>query len=373
MRALLALGSVTLLCALAAPPAQPPGAERGEAAQRNEARSRPARPTEDNDEERAPAAAASAAEPEPPQAHSPAATGKDEEREEAQEKAGKLSLTSSQQQAVGIRTDAPLPLAAAPAIEAYATVLDPVALVTDAGRTESTRAAALAAEADATRQEGLYRDGAQASLKTLQAARAQAAEAGAQAQAAALAFRQQWGPLAALSSAQRGALLERLEHGHLLLRADAPGRRLGGAVAPRALLEVEGVRIAAEVLGALPRTDAQSQSAGWLLETAHAPAGLGAGARMLAHLQAQTSSGLLVPAAALIYAEQGAYVYRQTQGERADTHAYESVPVKPLARVGEGWLVEGLKREDQVVVQGAGVLWSLQGIAGFSAAEEEHD
>lgn len=52
---------------------------------------------------------------------------------------------------------------------------------------------------------------------------------------------------------------------------------------------------------------------------------------------------------------------------------YESVAVKPLVRVGAAWLVQGLAHGDEVVVQGAGVLWSLQGIAGFSAAEEEHD
>jgi hypothetical protein len=49
------------------------------------------------------------------------------------------------------------------------------------------------------------------------------------------------------------------------------------------------------------------------------------------------------------------------------------VPVKPLTRVGSAWLVEGLNRADPIVVQGAGVLWSLQGISSFSAAEEEHD
>jgi len=79
-----------------------------------------------------------------------------------------------------------------------------------------------------------------------------------------------------------------------------------------------------------------------------------------------------VPAGALQYAEQGAYVYRQ---ERAtgDSFHYTAVPVKPLARLGGAWLVEGLARTDQIVVQGAGVLWSLQGISSFSAAEEEHD
>jgi hypothetical protein len=367
---------VWLLCALGAPPAPPAppgGTEGAEAAQRNEARTRPARPTEDSDEERAGEDTRGASERGQPRADAPGDSDEDAGRPEKQESSGRLNLTASQQQAVGIRTEAPLALTTAPAIEGYATVLDPVALVTDAGRSASTQAAALAAEADATRQEGLYRDGAQASLKTLQSARAQAAEAAAQAQAAALAFRQQWGPVAALSSVQRDALLQRLEQGHLLLRADVPGRRLSGALARRALLDVEGVQIAAQVLGALPRTDPQSQSAGWLLEVARAPAGLGAGARMPVHLQAEVTHGLLVPAAALIYAEQGTYVYRQMPAGARDTHAYESVPVEPRARVGAGWLVEGLAPEDQVVVQGAGVLWSLQGIAGFSAAEEEHD
>jgi hypothetical protein len=36
-------------------------------------------------------------------------------------------------------------------------------------------------------------------------------------------------------------------------------------------------------------------------------------------------------------------------------------------------MIEGLTRTDQVVVEGAGVLWSLQGISTFSAAEQEHD
>jgi hypothetical protein len=80
----------------------------------------------------------------------------------------------------------------------------------------------------------------------------------------------------------------------------------------------------------------------------------------------------LVPAAALVYAEQGAYVYRQVRAA-ADTFQYVAVPVKPLARVGSAWLVEGLGRDDPIVVQGAGVLWSLEGISSFSAAEEEHD
>ena len=286
-----------------------------------------------------------------------------------------FSLTLLQQQAVGIRTDYPLALATAPAIEAYGIVLDPLALANDSGHMESTQAVAAATTADAARQERLYREEAQASLKTWQASQAQAVEAKAQARAAAMTFRMQWGPIADWSDSQRRTLLEALSRGReRLLRAEVPGQHLAGAIDPRALVEIDGVNVAARVLGALPRADAQSQSTAWLLLLERAPEGLGPGARALVRLHsAAPANGVLVPATALLYAEDGTYVYRQVHAGGSDTFVYTPVNVKPLARLGSAWLVEGLTRTDPVVVQGAGVLWSLQGISSFSAAEEEHD
>jgi len=301
-----------------------------------------------------------------------AAPRDDDDADRGAQKSEPLALTAAQQDAVGIRIDHPLPLRGAPPIAAYGTVLDPGLLVADAGRVASTQAAAQAAGADAARVERLYHDDAQASLKTLQAAQAQSVEAEAQARAAAMSFRLQWGPLADLAPAQRRALLESLSHGQqVLLRADVPGYSIGGALEPRALVTVDGMNVAARVLGPMPRS--QAQSAGWLLTVEHGPPGLGPGTRAAVELRgAAAVAGLLVPAAALLYAEQGAYVYRQERAA-ADTFHYQPVPVKPLARVGTAWLVTGLSRADPIVVQGAGVLWSLQGISSFSAAEEEHD
>jgi hypothetical protein len=285
-----------------------------------------------------------------------------------------LSLTSSQQQAVGIRIERPLPLNGAVPIEAYGTLLDPVALVTDLGRLQSTRAAATAAEADAARLERLYHADQQASLKAWQISQAQSIEAGAQARAAAMSFGLQWGPLALWSAERQRSLLDALTRGReALLRAEVPGHHIGGAVGEQALLEVDGANVAARVLGPLSRTDPQAQSNGWLLELMNPPAALGPGARVRVRLRSASAAGVLVPASALLYAESGAYVYRQQPARQADRFHYEAVAVKPLARVGDAWLVDGLGTGDQVVVQGAGVLWSLQGISTFSAAEEEHD
>src|SRR5207253_170036 len=125
--------------------------------------------------------------------------------------------------------------------------------------------------------------------------------------------------------------------------------------------------------GPLPRTDGPAQTAGWLLQLERTPGALGPGARIEVRLQAAATSGLLVPAEALVYAEKGSYVYRRHRTSSAAGFHYEAVPVRPLSRVGSAWLVEGLAPDDQVVVQGAGVLWSLQGVGSFSAAEEEHD
>ena len=344
--------------------------EGDEAKERNEARTRPARATAENaDDDRKD----DNNKDDDKNAAKPAAA-RDEDDRKNEDTGGKLSLTSPQQEAVGIRLETPRALSSAPLIEAYGTVLDPVALLTDAGRLDSTRAAAAAANADAARQGSLYRDGAQASLKTLQASQAQSVEASVQAQAAGMAFRQQWGPLANLADEQRRTLLSALGRGeHLLLRAEVPGRHFQGEIGHEALVQVDGVQLNARVLGPLSRAEAQSQSAGWLLEVDRGPPGLGPGARVAVRLKAAALQGMLVPATALVYAQSGAYVYRRITGDKPDTFSYESVAVRPLSRVGDAWLVSGLARTDQIVVQGAGVLWSLQGINSFSAAEEEHD
>jgi hypothetical protein len=285
-----------------------------------------------------------------------------------------LALTDAQQRAAGIRVDHPVATANAPQLEAYGLVVDPVMLVTDIGRMESTQAAWHAAQADVARLAGLYRDNLNASLKSLQLAQAQASETGAQARAAAATFALQWGPVAALSAEKRHALIDALSaNRQALVRAGLPGHPLADSVGPRALLEIDGVSVAARVLGSLQRTDPQLQGAAWLLAVDRAPQGLRPGAHVRVLLERPPVKGLLVPAVALLYDEQGAYVYRNVGRNTGGKHQYEAVAVQLLSAMGEGWLVSGLNASDAIVVDGAGVLWSLQGIGTFSAAEEEHD
>jgi hypothetical protein len=304
-----------------------------------------------------------------------AAGDDDDEAPRASAAGSALVLSPAQQQAVGILLAHPVKAAGPKESAAFGTVLDPAELVGDVGRLAASRAGARNALADARRVAGLYQNNANASLKAVQAAQAAQVEAEAQAEAAATTFVLQWGPVATLSESERTALIGSLSSGKsLLVRADVPGQHLLGVMPARALLAVDGIAVEARVLGPLPRTAADLQSAGWLLEVDHVPTGFGPGARVRVMLVGAAVSGLLVPSAALIYGDAGAYVYRQASAKSADgKFQYAPAKVKLLAPDGDGWLVDGLGSADTIVVHGAGVLWSLQGLGSFSAAEEEHD
>ena len=279
-------------------------------------------------------------------------------------------LSAAQQRAVGI-VIAAAPAAAVPQrIDAYGEVLDPSELVADAGRLDSSRALDQAAAAETARLRGLFR-GANASLKALQAAEATQTQAQVRTRQARTEFRLRWGPLVQLSRAQRSRLLEQLAGGRqLLLRANLLGRHTLGALPKRALVDVDGVQVPARVLGALPQT-AQMQSVGLLLLMPHPPRGLGPGARLPVLLDGRGRAGRVVPDGALLYGEQGAYVYRALPDKaKVGETRFAPLRVTPLQAVGGAWLVSGLHADDRIVIQGAGVLWSLQGLGRISGGDD---
>jgi hypothetical protein len=273
------------------------------------------------------------------------------------------TLSAQQQRAAGII------VATAPAdrlpqrIAAYGQVLDPSQLVADAGRLESSQAAADAAEAETARLRGLYRR-ANTSLKALQLAEAAQSEAQARAHEAQSEFLLHWGPLASLGAAQRAKLIEQLAAGRqLLLRADLPGRHSLGMLPKQALVDVDGIEVPARVLGPLPQAAAQMQSVGLLLQIPHPPTGLGPRAHLPVVLEGDERDGRVVPDGALIYGEQGVYVYHVLSDKTKDGDTrFAQLRVTLLQPVGGGWLVTGLHASDRIVVRGAGVLWSLQGL-----------
>lgn len=273
------------------------------------------------------------------------------------------ALNAEQQRAVGIIVAHPLAAKAPERIEALGLVLDSTVLIGDLGNASAAASVEHSASAELTRLRALHEGGAGASLKMIEAAQAEQAKAQAESQVAAARFAMHWGPLAALSAGTRQKIIDAAVSGRsVLLRADLPGRHALGANPSKALLDVDGVLVPGHVLGAL-RQSSELQSAGLLVEVPNAPSGLGPGARVPVALLTAERSGMLLPRDALLYDASGAYVYKQLQKQTAaENTQYAAVKVHLLLALGDGWLVDGVDDDDNIVVHGAGVLWSLQGV-----------
>jgi hypothetical protein len=282
------------------------------------------------------------------------------------------ALNAEQQTAGGIVVAHPLNVQAPQHLDALGLVLDPVSLVTDAGEMTAAAAAEQAATAELSRLRGLYGGGG-ASLKTLEAAQAEQAKAHAESESATLRYGLHWGPVAALPAPERQTLLEAAMSGHaLLVRADVPGRHILGTLPLGALLSVDGIEVPGRVLGPL-RQSSEVQSAALLILVRNAPAGLGPGARVPITLSAAPRVGSLLPHGAVFYDENGAFVYKRVNAQSGDHKTrYSPVKVTLLLAYRDGWLVDGVDNDDEIVVQGAGTLWSLQGL-GAIAVDDDQD
>ena len=307
-------------------------------------------------------------------AYSMAAAGDDDD--DAPKSAGQAAmpaLDAEQQRAVGLRVARPIAAKGPQSSAALGLVLDETTLLADEGESSVAVAQAQSVSAELARLRELYRGGAGASLKMLETAQSEEAKAQADTHLAAARFAMHWGPLAGEPAAARQKLEESLAAGRsVLVRADLPGRHLVGALPVKALLDVDGIQVPAKVLGVIRQFN-ELQSAGLLLEVQNPPAGLAAGARVPVSLLGAEQTGMLVPREALLYDENGAYVYKQVSSKTpAEKTHYVPVKVTLLVPYGDGWLVKGVDDDDDIVVHGAGVLWSLEGV-GAHAVDDDDD
>jgi hypothetical protein len=298
----------------------------------------------------------------------PAGTDVDDKPDDAVKQA---ILSNRQQKAVGIVVARPIAAKTAERLDALGLVLDATALLADMGQSAAAAAAEHSASAELSRLQALFNAGAGASQKMVEAAQAEQTKARAEAQLSTARLALHWGPLIALPSAPRQKVLDAATSGHgLLVRADLPGRHSLRILPSKALLDVDGIQVSGRILGTL-RQSGELQSVGLLLEIQDPPAGLGPGARVPVTLLTSQREGLLVPREAILYDENGAYVYKQLTGKADDQQArYAAVKVLLLAPFGDGWLVNGVDDDDDIVVRGAGVLWSLQGV-GVNAPDDD--
>ena len=282
------------------------------------------------------------------------------------------SLTSQQRKALGVVAERPLAAQIPDRIASVGLVLDSTVLVADLGDLAASETAARTARAEVKRLQGLYGDHGGASLKMVEAARVEAVKATAQSRLTAARFEQHWAPLAALSPSDRAAIVMQVTRGRaLLLRADLPGRHSLGSLPGKAELDVDGVKVHGRVFGFLRQAD-ETQSLGLLVGVENPPAGLGPGARIPVSLLMAKRSGVVLPQDAVLYDERGPYVFKQLTRPVGANSQYQRCNVKLLIRRGTGWLVSGVEDDDDIVMEGAGVIWSLQG-AGARAIDDDDD
>ena len=281
-------------------------------------------------------------------------------------------LSAPQQQAVGIVVARATAASAPEQVAALGLVLDPTALLSDLGDSSSTAAAAHSAALEMSRLHALFEGGAGASQKMLDAAQAEQSKTQAEAELAAARLSLHWGPVLSQAAGVRQKTIDGAVSGReLLLRADLPGRHSLGATPAKALIDVDGIEVPGQILGALRQSN-ESQSVGLLIEIHNPPPGLGPGARVPVKLMAAQKSGMLLPREAILYDENGAYVYKRSAKTADGKLSYLPVKVTLLLPYGDGWLVNGVDNDDDIVVRGAGVLWSLQGV-GNHAVDDDDD
>jgi hypothetical protein len=297
------------------------------------------------------------------------AFGDDDEAPEA----GKPSLDAEQRRAVGLEVAHPVASKAPERMDALGMVLDRTALLADDADASVAAAQAHAASSELARLVELHKLGAGASLKMIEAAQAEDAKARGDLRLASARFAQRWGPLASQPPQARGKLVDAVASGRaVLVRAELPGRHSVGSVPGKALLDIDGMQVPGRILGALEQPS-ELQSAALLIEVRNPPPGLAPGARIPVALFSINRAGLLLPSDALLYGEEGAYVYKQLPSKSPKGPLqYVAVKVTPLMPQAGGWLVTGVDDDDDIVVHGAGVLWSLEGV-GVHPADEDED
>ena len=207
----------------------------------------------------------------------------------------------------------------------------------------------------------------------LETAQAEEAKARAEAELAAVRFTQHWGPLAKESPTVRQQQLDAVTAGRsLLVRADLPGQHLVGALPVRAVLDVDGIEVPGRVLGPLTQFS-DSQSAGLLLQIDHPPLGLAAGARIPLGSIAGSAPGCFCRARRFFTMRAALTSTSRWPRARRGKTRYVPVKVTLLMPHGDGWLVHGVDDDDDIVVRGVGVLWSLEGVGARAADDEDED
>jgi multidrug efflux system membrane fusion protein len=279
-----------------------------------------------------------------------------------------VKLSPAEQQALQI-VAAPLERGSRAArFAGFAQILDATQFVTLVGDWEGAAAAAAASEGEARRLTSLQQDGDNVSLKSVQAARAQASSDQAKARALAARITLEWSPaLARIAPNLAVALANRLTDGRLALaRVEfSSSVSLNDGTTVDLTPPGEPARHwTGRVIGAAGGPQVVGPGAAFLVEVP-ASGELHAGRRLLASADAGTArTGLVVPAAAVISFESRLWCYEKAAADRFTRRALPA-NAQPIP---EGELVDAGFTPRAVVIHGASLLLSAERAAALAAA-----
>jgi hypothetical protein len=269
-----------------------------------------------------------------------------------------VHMDAATQQRTGVVVS-PIEAVNAPrSIEGYARVMDVGPLAAIDAEVGAAQSAAIASREEYRRLQALAAADQAASVRAVEAARAQASADGARAELAARRIGLEWGPgLVRLSPAQRSQLLSDVAAGRAaLMRVDASGASQG---ARRVLLRPDaGQAISATILGAAGGADPRLQTAGVLAvvrggEAARLPAGRLIGAQIEV---SGAEPGFLLPSAAIIRTENAMWVYA-----RVGADVFERRAVQGAHAIDRGWFAPaGFAAGDMIVTDGAASLLAAE-------------
>jgi hypothetical protein len=281
-----------------------------------------------------------------------------------------ITLDAKTQQRSGIRLVTLHNGAHPQRLRAYGTVLDAQPLAelrgryADAqGRLRTAQAKLAASKAAFERARMLYAERQNISAAELQAAQAsyrvdEASFAAARSRLQTLnaEAQQAWGRVLGRALAEDGPLAARLiDRKDLLLQVTLPPGRVPESPAREAFVRLDGdARVPIALVSIAPRTDPHIQGTSYFY-TASAGTSLLPGMSVVAYLPSgKTIEGAIVPAAAVVWSQGGAFVYLRT-GKRAFARRAIATDVPAP---GGGYIVRGLPEGAKVVVQGAQMLLS---------------
>lgn len=280
-----------------------------------------------------------------------------------------VNLDVPTQQRIGLKTETLSTAQLNPETKVYGRVVEPSALVAEAGDVEIARIANETSQAELNRLKTLAAQD-NASLRALQAAQVAAARDSAAYGAAQLKVLANWGAAIA-ERADLSQLVDSIgRFQSALVRLDVPAGEAPEKITGARIVTLEQKSVQAVFAGEIPAVDAQTQNRSFLFLVQSNAAALHPGGAVTGFLQksGEVLNGTIVPRGAVIRHEGACWVYTVANGTN-----FSRRMISLELPTDTGWFVtNGVAAGENVVVVGAQTVFSDELSAnGFNSGERE--